>query len=86
MDIEEKRLQASYKILEALNELINEDDSINKMINEDLTSFIHVVANHVPTMVFEKLTGQDKNLLEFNYIANQLCFQYMKKSEENDNL
>ncbi len=79
--VDHKQMQVTAKILEVLVELINEDDSIGNMINEDLTDFIHVITNHVPTMVFNKLTGDDKNLLEVNHIANQLCFQYMIKDE-----
>lgn len=78
---DQKQMQVTAKILEVLIELINEDSTINKMKNEDLTDFIHVIANHVPTMIFNNLTGEDKNLLQVNHIANQLCFQYMKKTE-----
>lgn len=79
---DQKQMQVTAKILEVLNELINEDDTVKQMVHEDLTDFIHVITNHVPTMVFNKMTGDDKNLLQVNHIANQLCFQYMTKIEE----
>ena len=78
----EKQMQVTAKILEVINELINEDDNVKKMIDEDLTDFIHVITNHVPTMIFNRMTGDDKNLLQVNHIANQLCFQYMNKIED----
>ncbi len=78
---QKKQMQITAKILEVINELINEDDTVKKMIDEDLTDFIHVITNHVPTMIFNRMTGDDKNLLQVNHIANQLCFQYMKKDE-----
>lgn len=79
---EQKQMQVTAKILEVLSEIMNEDNTIIQMINEDLTDFIHVITNHVPTMIFNKMTGDDKNLLQVNHIANQLCFQYMKKTED----
>lgn len=79
---EKKQMQVTAKILEVINELINEDDNVKKMIDEDLTDFIHVITNHVPTMIFNRMTGDDKNLLQVNHIANQLCFQYMNKIED----
>ncbi len=79
---EKKQMQVTAKILEVINELINEDDNVKKMIDEDLTDFIHVITNHVPTMIFNRMTGDDKNLLQVNHIGNQLCFQYMNKIED----
>ena len=76
---EEKQIQVTVKILEVLNELINEDDTINKMVHEDFTSFIHVLSNCVPTIVFNKMMGEDMDLLQVNHIANRLCFQNMNK-------
>jgi len=48
---------------------------------ENLTHFFHALANVMPTHLFNKITGDDKNHLEFNHIANQLVFQYSKKQD-----
>lgn len=55
------------------NELINSD--------ENTTAFIHALANMVPTRIFNKLTNDNKNTLEFNHIANHLVFQFSKIKE-----
>lgn len=43
---------------------------------DNTTHFFHALANMVPTLFFNRLTGEDKNTLEFNHLANQLVFQY----------
>jgi len=48
---------------------------------ENLTHFFHALANVMPTHLFNKITGDDKNHLEINHIANQLVFQYSKKQD-----
>jgi hypothetical protein len=73
--------QYAVKILGALNEVFNEDSEyfigIEELKDQDnLPEFFHALANTVPNMVYEKITGDDKNNLEFNHLANQLCFQF----------
>ena len=48
---------------------------------DNLTHFFHALANVMPTHLFNKITGDDKNNLEFNHIANQLVFQYSNKKD-----
>lgn len=45
---------------------------------DNLTHFMHALANLAPTILYNKITGDEKNNLEFNHLANQLCFQYSK--------
>ena len=78
---DEKWLRYSAQITSALSELFDEDSEkyIGSMENIDLTQFFHALANAVPATIFNKLTGSNKNLLEFNHLANQLVFQYSQK-------
>lgn len=50
--------------------------------DDNVTHFIHALANVMPCSIYNKLTGDKKNMLDFNHIANHLCFQYSKKSEK----
>ena len=70
------------KLLLSLSEQLNNDENEYHidMQEVDLTDFFHALANILPTYIFNKYTGEDKNQLEFNHIANQLCFQYAKKN------
>lgn len=55
---------------------------------DNLTLFMHALANAVPAEFHRRLTGDDVNYLEFNHLANNLCFQYMNhgvKSNEDEN-
>lgn len=47
--------------------------------DNNLTEFLHALANAAPTHIFNQITGDKKNHLEFNHIANRLCFQYMRQ-------
>ncbi|MBS9773836.1 MAG: hypothetical protein KGV59_01585 [Tenacibaculum sp.] len=78
----------ALKITEVLQLLFDEESeyAIDKTEliegENNLTDFFHALANVAPTNVYNKLVNDDKNQLEFNHIANQLCFQYSKKSDE----
>ena len=88
MEQTEKHLQyaamLSWKIVELFDEDSESDFHIDhKELQEgdNLTHFFHALANIMPTHLFNKITGDDKNNLEFNHIANQLVFQYYKKQD-----
>lgn len=74
-------------ILDAIGVLFNpESDSyIGSELKEGevITDFMHAVANMAPNAIYYKLTSEDVTNLEFNHLANRLCFQYaiIKKEE-----
>lgn len=83
MKNQEKYLQYAAMLTGKVSELFDEDVESDYHIDQNefkddsnLTDFIHALANVMPTHLFNKVTGGDKNQLEFNHIANQLCFQY----------
>lgn len=43
--------------------------------SEAFKDFIHAFATVAPNQLFNKLTGQEKNNIEFNHLANILCFE-----------
>lgn len=76
-------LQYAANISAALqNAMTDEDHPDHFEINEEtITEFFHALANVVPANFFNKITGEDKNYLEFNQTANSLCFQYSTKKD-----
>lgn len=77
--------QIAVKLLFTISEQIQDEDNENfvDLKEIDLTDFIHALANIMPTYVYCKLTGDNSvNNLEFNHIANKLCFQYSQKKHE----
>lgn len=85
----QKYLQYAGMITGAIGSMFQEDsewalDQEELMEGDNLTHFMHALTNVAPTQLFNKLTGDSKNHLEFNHVANQLCFQYMKKVEEKE--
>ena len=77
-----KSVLYAEKIGAAIQDMFNEDSEFFIDQNElgegdNLTHFIHALGNVVPTAIFNNLTGDQKNQLEFNHTANQLLFQYM---------
>lgn len=53
-----------------------------KEVEEDATLFMYAAACIAPAVIYNKITGDSKNFLEVNHIANQLCFQYMEDEEK----
>lgn len=47
--------------------------------SENFKEFLHALGTVVPAMLYNKLTGEDKNFLEYNHLANSLCFEYSDK-------
>lgn len=73
--------EIAHLLLANLQDQIQNEDNENHIDLEDvdLTDFFHALSNILPTYVFNKYTGEDKNQLEFNHVANKLCFQYSTK-------
>ena len=84
MDNKQKKM-AEYAMLinEAVAEMI-EEKSLSEELgdSENLTTFIHALATVAPTHFYNSVTGDEKQHLQFNHMANQLCFQYMKKQND----
>ncbi len=82
---ENNQLQYQVKILGALNQVFQEDSeffiSTDELFKGDnATDFFHALANLVPNRIYQELTSNEGlSNLEFNHIANRLCFQFSKK-------
>lgn len=77
----EKHLEYAQKLVSQISLMFDEDsdnfiDVAEFNDDKNLTDFFHALANLLPTYYFNKITGQEKDNLEFNYMANQLLFQY----------
>jgi len=82
-----KEHEYTGKISTALGAIFDEDSEVHISEEElkegdNLVRFIHALANLAPTMLFNEVTGSNKNILEFNHEANKLCFQYTTKTED----
>ena len=68
-------------IIPLVQAIIEENEWMQDFIDSDdeLTDFIHAIANLVPVYLHNHITGKRVNNLQFNHIANQLCFQYTTK-------
>jgi hypothetical protein len=73
-------------ILGLVNEVFDEDpdhfigvEELEK--GDNLSHFFHAFATVAPNAAFNKITGMDKDNLEFNHVANQLCFQFCNIEE-----
>ncbi len=91
MEIDEKQekvLHYAVLIAEAVQTLLDPDNenyigSVDELEQgKNATHFTQALANVAPAIVFANLTGRDLNLLEFNHMANRICFQYMIKEEK----
>jgi len=88
MKEKEKWLRYASILSQKVGELFDDDSYSDLKIDKDelldddnLTQFFHALANAMPANVYNKFTGDDKNYLQFNHLANQLVFQYSKKKD-----
>jgi hypothetical protein len=75
----------SAKITELLDENSESDFHIStEELNEDdnLTEFCHALLNLAPFEIVSILSNAAKDVLELNYLANRLCFQFL--TQKND--
>jgi len=85
METTEKQFVYANMIQRHLEQMFNDEDCqffiSAKELEEgnNLTHFMHALANLVPTSMYNELAGEENNQLEFNHLANTLCFQYMKR-------
>lgn len=78
--------QYAIKINEQIAQMFDSDSDNHIDIadfedSEKLKAFLHALSNMVPAMVFNKLTAQEKNFLEYNHFANTLCFEFLKQAD-----
>ena len=83
MEQTKKHFQYAAMLGGKIAELFDEEsefhiDKDELLEGDNLAHFFHALANLMPTFFFNELTGDSKNNLEFNHIANQLVFQYSK--------
>ena len=52
---------------------INEDEFVN---DRTFTEFIYALSVIMPTHVYNRMTQQKADYLDFNHVANKLCFQF----------
>jgi Tfp pilus assembly protein PilN len=77
MNDNDKSIQYAAQILEKIQELFEDESFVEELqTNDNMTAFFQALANTTPTQVYNKVTGEDLNTLQFNHIANQLVFQF----------
>jgi len=81
---EDKQNQYTIKLLSAIQGVFDQDNDnfigMDELKESDnLTHFFHALANMAPNYVYNEITGDDLNNLDFNHVANKLVFQYAKK-------
>lgn len=84
--MESKQQEYTVKILEQLQQLFDEKCENNIDIkelenNSNASDFFHALANLAPAVVYNKLTKSNAGTLDFNQIANRLCFQNVRIKE-----
>lgn len=75
-----KQQEYTVKILEQLQLLFDESNENHIVLSEledntNAADFFHSLANLAPAVVYTKLTQKEIGSLDFNHIANRLCFQ-----------
>ncbi|CAL2056057.1 hypothetical protein [Tenacibaculum sp. 190524A05c] len=84
MPQEEQNKYAYYAAIltDKVGELFDEDhdDCLDKEeLSENLTDFFHALSSVMPCHLYNRFLNEQTNHLEFNHIANRLCFQFSTK-------
>lgn len=79
-----KEVEYAAKLVHAIQQVFNTEnekhiDTAELNEGDNSTHFIHALANLAPALIYDNMTGGKSTLLEFNHVANQLCFQYANK-------
>lgn len=85
----EKDINYAILISSQIQEMFEEDsdnhiDPDEFLDGENFKKFLHALSTMVPTGLYNNITGDSKNNLEYNHIANILCFEYSKHPVEVD--
>lgn len=56
----------------------------SELTDDEATMLIHVMANVVPARLYNKLTGDDVDILEFNHNANRLIMQFANMPDDTE--
>jgi hypothetical protein len=76
----EKQLHYAQMLIGKISQVFEENpdfyiDEKELVDQENFYAFFHVLANLVPTHIFNKFANQKMDILQFNHFANILCFE-----------
>lgn len=88
--LEKKRDEYTVKLYLAMQNCFSDDEEFSDIhINIDdfeddklTTLFSHVLLNVVPTRFFNKVTGNNMDVIEVHSVAERLAFQYLTFNNE----
>jgi len=72
-----KYLHYAAFIQKAIIEAVEDDEQIHEdlKVEDNFKHFLHAFATVVPCHLFNSYSADKKNHLQFNHIANHLCFE-----------
>ena len=83
-EIKTKHLQYGIAIVHQIHSMFQEDsenfiDLEEFKDSDNLTEFIHAIATVAPAFLYNELSGDNKTHIEFNHLADSLCFDFTEK-------
>ena len=85
---EKKDQEFAFKIIGAIQEVLNNEESDFHISTEDIAEntndFFHALSNLAPVYLFNGLTGNEYDILQFNHAMNKLIQQQRIKELEKD--
>ncbi len=76
-------MEYAVKLQDAIATMLEDDESMTQELaeGENATAFFHALSTIMPCNMYNKMTGNDEDVLGYNHITNRLCFQFSKKGE-----
>jgi len=89
MENQEKYNEYTKILYNHLVELLNPENDIHitaEELNKDdnMNHFIHAMASLAPALIFNQMTNNKESVLDFNHVANKLCFQFLPKPTKDE--
>jgi len=83
----EKSDEYAVKLMAHIQEIFTEDCENSIDVDElsegdNLTQFVHALANTAPAMIVNRITGEKYDALGFNHMANRLAAQFSNFVDE----
>jgi len=80
-ETKEKWAYYSHLIAEGIKQVMLDNNILEELAEDEGNNykhFLHALATGAPSYIYNSLSNTEVSQLEFNHIANELCFQFVK--------
>lgn len=78
-----KSIQYAINIGSAMTSLIAEDEELQEELQdtENFKALLHAISTIIPNRIYNQFSEGELDNLEYNHLANKLCFEFCIKND-----